>query len=159
MKLKPNAAKAGTTAPTNDKAPSAANARGPENNTSKCLNFNQYSEQVQGKRYTFALVADLTLYPAKELRGLLPNRRALMALGLAEAMHCRYFIAAGQLMASNAEVLAMTLASDANVENLTASVLAAHSRMSEISDTTAWTLLLSNETHDVVAQALEATQS
>ncbi len=154
-----NATQAGTHAPINDKAPDAANARGPKNNTSKCLNFNQHAEQVQGKRYTFAIVADLTLYAAKELRELLPNRRALMALDLAQAMCCRYLIAAGQLMASNAEVFAMTLASDADIETLTASVLAAHSQMSEISDTTTWTLLLSNEVRDVVAQALEATQS
>ena len=159
MKLKPNAAQAGTNAPKNEKAPSAANARGPKNNTSKSLNFNQHAEQLQGKRLTSALVADLTLHPANQLRELYPNRSVLVALKLAEAMGYRYFIAAGQLIASNAEVFVLTLASDANVENLTASVLDAHSRMSEISDTTAWTLLLSNEIRDVVAQALEATQS
>ena len=154
-----NATQAGAHAPTNEKAPVAANARGPKNNTSKCLNFNQHAEQVQGKRLTSALVADLTLHPANQLRELYPNRSVLMALKLAEAMGYRYFIAAGKLMATNGDAFAMTLASDADVENLTASVQAAHSRMSEISDTTAWTLLLSNEIRDVVAQALEATQS
>ena len=159
MKLKPNAAQVGTTAPTNDKAPSAANARGPKKTTSKCSNFNQYAEQTQGKRLTSALVADLTLHPAKQLRELYPNSSVLMALKLAEAMGYRYFIAAGKLMATNGDALAMTLASNTDVENLTASVLAAHSRMSEISGSTTWTLLLSNEIRDVVAQALEATQS
>lgn len=159
MKLKPNAAQAGSTAPKNDKAPGAANARGPENNTSKCLNFNQHSEQVQGKRYTFALVADLTLYTAKQLRELFPNGRALMALNLAEAMGQQYVIAAGHLMINNADALAMTLASDTDVETLTAAVLAAHSQMADISEVTVWSVLLSNDMRCTVSQALEATQS
>lgn len=159
MKLKPNAAQAGAHAPANEKAPGVAIARGPENTTSKCSDFKQQVEQAQGKRFTVALVADLKLHPAKQLRELSPNRRALMALDLAEAMGYQYVIAAGQLMASNADAFAMTLASDADVGTLTRSVLAAHLRMAEFSDATAWTVMLSNEMRGVVSQALEAAQS
>lgn len=159
MKLKPNTAQVSTLASTDDKAPGAVNARGPRNITPDRPNFKQQEDQAQGKRYTFALVADLKLYPAKKLRELLPNRRALVALDLAEALCYRYLIAAGQLMASNADVFAMTLASDADVETLTTSVLAAHSRMSEISDTTAWTILLSNDMRSTISQRLEARKS
>ncbi len=159
MKLKPNAVQAGAHAPVNEKAPGVDIARGLQKTTTKCSDFKQQAEQAQGRRITLAVVADLTLYPAKQLRKLFANRQALMALDLAAATGYQYIIIAGQLLAGNAGALAMTLAGDTDVGTLTASVLTAHSRMSEISEITAWSVMLSSEMHGAVSQALEATQS
>lgn len=159
MKLKPNAAQAGECTPANEKAPGVAVARGPEKTTSKPLNFKEVVARAQDKRSTVAFVADLTLHPAQQLRELFPNTRAHMALGLAEAMGHQYVIAAGNLMTSTADALAMTLGPDADADTVTVSVLAANARMREFSDVTAWSVMLGQDMRGAVSQALEATQS
>lgn len=159
MKQKSNAAPAGERTPANEKAPGVAVARGHKRTTSKPLNFRDVVTRAQGKQATVAFVADLSLHPAQQLSELFPNTRARMALDLAQAVGHQYVIAAGNLMTSTADALAMTLGPDVDADTLTVSVLAANARMRDISDVTAWSVMLGQEMRGAVSQALEATQS
>lgn len=159
MKTKPNAAQAGEHTPANEKAPGVAIARGREKTTFKLPNSKSVAVQTQGKRPTVAFAADLTLHPPQRLREVFPNSRAHLALSVAEASGHQYVIAAGHLMTSDAGAIAMILGSDADTDAVVTSVLAAHARMREFSDVTAWSVMLSAEMYGAVSRALEATQS
>jgi len=159
MKPTKNAEQAGANAPANDKAPDAANARGPKNTTNYLSDFRRAVTQVQGKRVSNALVVDLDLHPAKQMRELFPNAGLKQALYTAEAVGSRFIVAGGSLMQSNTGALSVLLARGCEVGALESAALAINAELSALSDATAWAFLVCADLRVAISNALEATQS
>jgi hypothetical protein len=128
----------------NEKAPSAANARGQKISTSKRYYFSELDAITQGgKRVTMAIAADLRDYPPPVLRRLTTNRDALQAIDLAEVMKARYLVFGGRLMNESAGAIAIQIPSNhAAHALLPLAVETVKNRLAELSDVTMWTPLV-----------------
>jgi hypothetical protein len=141
----------------NEKAPSAANARGQKISTSKRYDFSELDAITQGgKRVTMAIAADLREHAPAALRKLTTNRDALKAIDLAEAIKVRYFVFGGRLMHEAAGCIAIPIPDDTHAaDQLPLAAAMVNTRLSEISDTTLWTPLLSAEDRARIAPIVD----
>ncbi len=146
-----NATQAGAHAPTNEKAPGAANAQGHENAKPNCLNFRQTTWQRQidalqaagMTRISAGLVVDLKTYPLSHVRTLIQNTDALKQLSLTGSLGFRYAVVAGPLSKQNGGAFSATLHEDGIADVLPKVVMAARSRLAEIGDqATVWDFMV-----------------
>ncbi len=146
-----NATQAGAHAPTNEKAPGAANAQGHENTKPNCSNFRQTTWQRQIDalqaagitRISAGLVVDLKTYPLSHVRTLIQNTDALKQLSLTGSLGFRYAVVAGPLSKQNGGAFSATLHEDGIADVLPKVVMAARSRLAEIGDqATVWDFMV-----------------
>lgn len=151
MKLKPNAAQAGTNAPKNEKAPSAANAQGQNDTKLNCSDFQHTTWRSQidllqaagMTRISVGLVVDLRTYPLSHVRTLIQNTGALKQLTVADSLGFRYAVVAGPLSKKDGGTYSAILNENGIADTLPKVVKAACIRLIEIGDqATVWDFMV-----------------